>query len=647
MTEELITKARSPSGREGPDHGKTVVDGIVRRTSVSALQMADDSTSAGCLRKWWYDKVMGRSEPTTKAQANGTRLHGEMEAYLKTGEPRLSDQILRHLHFVPRPGSDLLVEHPTIPELSDGSSGLHLAPLRAAGIPVVGFIDLVHDRLTNQGGTEIEDTDDPPGTVEVIDWKFPGSMDFAKQGRELVKTIQMAGYGKYVFEVVPDAKLVRLSHGYMPTRGRGSKATVRADRDTIEKSWEHAESVARSTVDAARETDADKVTANRRACRAYNKQCIHASNGYCTAGMHNSLRALIGATASSALLAPEDDPVGLTILDRIRQTSAAPAAPQPVAATIALSGTVTPPVPVVPTGPTPEEIATARALEVAKLQAEEANARAVRNFEALADKVLAHNMGFPALAGVAAGLSTQAPGSERRAPGGLLGAVDTTTGTVFTIEDPAVLAQLLQELDAAAAARALAAVGTPAPQPGGILSPETPVVVVPVQVSTPAPTTPTVIAPDRQAALALGLSVVGAIVVESAEATATKTRKPRAAKVDAGVAAPSTDDRVILIVDGTVEGIATTSLHGLIDEWCSALASKFDAADIRCAAQDGPLGYNKWRGALAAFVRETSAQLPAGVYSIDTRGNELAEIVVQALAPRIRTSGGFVFRGIR
>lgn len=607
--------AKSPSGREGPDHGPTVLDGVVRRTSVSALQTADDSTDEGCLRKWWYHYVRGLKEPQTEAQANGTRLHSVIERYLRTGEKRLPDVILKNLHIVQPPGPDLLIEHPLVPAMPDGSSGLHLSPVRAAGIPLVGFIDLVHDRLTNLGGADVEDTQDSPGTVEVIDWKFTLSMDYAKTPAQLPKTIQMAGYGKWAFETLPDLKLVRLSHGYMPARGRGAKPTIRVDRDVIERSWEHADSVARSVIDAARETDPDRVPANRRACNAYNKKCIHAQGRYCTAGMHNSLREI--ANAKSAGIPMGLNVIGNSILDKIRQQSNPAPQPTSVAATIGLTGTVVPPV------------AVDRAAEIARLQAEEAEQIATRAFEAVCDKIVEHQMGFPHLTDSAAALYVKAKGAAH-APSGQLGSLDAGGAPIVVIPSPEVLAGLLGELENAAAKRAAVAASSPAPSPGPAITPPE----APLQpITQAAATVPTAPAPTPQA-------------VAAAESVAKKTRGPGRPKTTPAADAPP-GGQVILLVDGIADGVSAMSLHGLIDELAMSLANEYNAADIRCASNDTPLGFGKWTGAYHAHVRDAVATLAPGVYAVDTRGSQLAEIFVDALRSRIRETGGFLFRGAR
>ena len=643
-------KAESPSGRQGPDHGPTIdpVTRELRRTSVSQLQTADSSTAEGCLRKWWYDRVMGRKEPSTEAQETGKEHHGYMEHHLLTGETRLPDRILRNLHFVPKPGADLLIEHPTIPVMSDGSSGLAHAPLRAAGVPVVGYIDCVDGRLENPGGYDVGDTRDPPGTIHVRDWKFTGSLDYAKTGPELVKTIQMAGYGKYRFDVGWPGDLVRLSHGYFPKKGRGELRTVRVDRAAIEKSWEHAESVTRSLIDVARETDPERVPANRRACNAFKKRCIHLADGYCTAGMHNSLRQIVGARSASALTT--EDSMGVSILDRIRGTGAQPATSATApAVTVALTG-----VPAAPVGPTPEEIAAAekaaKAEALAKLQAEEKEQRAAKQFDTLVSRVAEHNMGMPAFGGEALRLYRVArPAAPDSAftGSGTIGAPNTEDGTTYMVSDPAELAKLADELDIFAAQRAAELKNAPAPapvaQPVGLLAPEAPIpVAAPVPASVPTAPAATVAAAKAEAEApkkrgAVKKPAAEVIVYDPAQVAALSDGKVVASTVGA----------VNLIVDCSVEGVVTTSLHGLVQEWCDAIANQFDAADIRCAPEKSPLGFGKWPGALHPFVRETAAQLPPGWYSLDSRGGQVIEVVIDALRSVIRASGGVLIRGAR
>lgn len=273
-------------------HGRAVQDGNVRFLSVSSLEKGDSSKPTGCLRRWHYQYIGGIKEPPSDRMEAGERMHAEIAHYLTTGENILSAQVMAGMHMIPEPGEDLLVEHDIVPQMPDGKSGIAIAPLRASGIPIVGAIDLIHGRGINKGTDDIENIYDPEGTIEVIDWKSCRTLDNIKKGPELLKSIQMAGYGKYVFETEPNANLVRLSHGYFPSRGVPRKTTIRVDRDQIEKSWEHANRVASSISDAAKEPNPDLVEANTDACMSYGRECP--AKSVCSAVKNNALSKFVG-----------------------------------------------------------------------------------------------------------------------------------------------------------------------------------------------------------------------------------------------------------------------------------------------------------------------------------------------------------------
>ncbi len=281
-------------------HGRAVEKGVVRFLSVSALEKADSSKPNGCLRRWHYQYIGGIKEPQSKAMADGERLHNEIAHYLATGEKVLSSKVMAGLHMLPDPGPDLLIEHDIIPAMPDGKSGIHQAVLKADNIPIVGAIDLIHARGINKGTSDITEMRDPEGTIEVIDWKTCRTLNHAKSGPDLLKTIQMVGYGKYIFEAEPDAKLVRLSHGYFPTQGSPRKSSIRVDRDQIEKSWEHSNRVASSIRDAAKETNPDLVEANTQACNAFGKECP--AKSVCSAVKNNVMSKFVGEILSSQII---------------------------------------------------------------------------------------------------------------------------------------------------------------------------------------------------------------------------------------------------------------------------------------------------------------------------------------------------------
>jgi hypothetical protein len=143
----------------------------------------------------------------------------------------------------------------------------------------------------------------------------------------------------------------------------------------------------------------------------------------------------------------------------------------------------------------------------------------------------------------------------------------------------------------------------------------------------------------------------------AAEAAAASTEKkrgpgrPRRAAPDSPIAtrpaadatAPASNEEtagVELFVD-VVTSVATSNLDGYVAEKLGRLCREGNVLDVRCAPKDSPLAYGGWRGLLTALVRAEPP--PAGRYSIDSRGGEVAEVVIEAL----RTSASFFVRGSR
>lgn len=296
--------------------GHAVADGLIRYLSVSALAKADPREH-GCFRRWAYRYVFGfteaENEKAKKSKEAGGKLHAELEHYLRTGEKALSSLAMRGLHFVPRPdlyvaesgdivGRDLFIEYPLHEILPDGTVK---SPLTAAGIPVVGYMDCAHGRGINQGASDVTETQDPPYTVEVIDWKYKGNTvdrygnSTLIPAERLIYTTQMAGYGEWFRRTWAHLTHIRLSHGVFPAKGgEPRKITKLHVIDDCARTWEYVEGVARSIVDVAKETDVNKVPANLMACEMYGG-CPH--RAYCTAAQNNSLSRLFGETAASEL----------------------------------------------------------------------------------------------------------------------------------------------------------------------------------------------------------------------------------------------------------------------------------------------------------------------------------------------------------
>jgi hypothetical protein len=306
--------------------GKAVINGEMRYGSVSAVKSFDSGTRGGCPRRWWFSKIGGKSEAAREApraaKDKGIKLDTELKHYLRTGEKNLSGLALKGLHILEKPGADLGldVKMHTVDKYDeqqpDGSWKFGLirvnSLLTAAGIPFVGELDVVHTRghYRDDDGTFY---DDPPDTVEVGDIKFKS---YAKDRHgnstlslptDLIRDIQMAGYGEWVARVRPSTKNVRLSHLYFPEKGAlPTKVTRLHVIDDCRQTWNYVEGVVGNMKLAARETDVEQVPYNTAACDAF-AGCPHRE--YCSGYRRTSLDNLYGKIANDFVQG--EPPVGL------------------------------------------------------------------------------------------------------------------------------------------------------------------------------------------------------------------------------------------------------------------------------------------------------------------------------------------------
>jgi hypothetical protein len=567
-------------------HGRAVEKGTVRFLSVSALEKADASKPNGCLRRWWYQYIGGIKEPPSKAMLEGEQLHREIATYLETGHKALSSQVLSGLHMIPDPGPDLLIEHDIIPAMPDGKSGLAHAVLKADGIPVLGAIDLIHARGINKGTNDITDTHDPAGTIEVIDWKTCRTLNHAKPGPELLKSIQMVGYGKYIFEAEPDAKLVRLSHGYFPKQGTPRKTTIRADRGQINKSWEHANRVASSIRDAAKETNPDLVEANTQACTAFGKDCP--AKSVCSAVKNNVMAKFVGNLQASQLIPPgnlikkmENAPNN-GILAAIKAKQAASNLPEP-RPNRGVFGSI---------GATKAEVTD----EKARLKAE------LERLEALEKEALKDEK--PDLSNGPELLPPDAPESDPML------ASKPQVQNSFT--------------------EAMAAVAE-----------EVPVVEV-VEKKKRGPKGPR--KPKVETSKVEEITKEEEVLIkERAEEISEMVSSPPSAPSEGPEqvhADPVERQPVNLYVNCSVEGVVVESLWPLIDHLIELLNQESKSKDFRLSKD---LEYGKWKAALTAFIHATP--IPGGNYALPRAHGDIGQVVVEAMGPIIRKTGGVLVVG--
>jgi hypothetical protein len=611
MPQKIDYKRIGSSVRQFPDNP---TKNFMRYASVSQITAFNPDQFGGCNRAWWYSKIMRLERPQTAAQDLGVEIHKQIETYLTTGEDVLGIVARAGFRFLPKPGADLGVEIPFgdeiivemfdkqrqlethIEEVGGGRYDQNYAELAKwendnlktvrpnyliadGNVPILGAIDVVNERgewLDNDGRLWL--TPDEP---EVVDWKTSADIDkYAKTGPELIDTDQMIGYAKYASQRYPRANQIRISHGYFQTRGapRAKKVSTLVGLDIIESRWQHIEKRVREMKHVARETDVTKIPANLDACSAY-RGCAFA--GQCPRAMKSTIMAAFHAAEKT-----ENKGTRMGLLDKLRKgESLAPATP------------VANPTPAKPpaSGPTITE-------EIARLRAEEqAN-----------DPNTGHK---PELEAAIAAEVAKRKATENRG-------VCKVDGQTLTPDNSSQLAN-----------GTVVHIGCKV----GVTPPDAPT-------SNPA-TNAAPVPPDALASLPPDIrSIVeshGATPPTTAAESATEKRKPGRPKKDAApppevhgatigelVAATTRE----LFVDCIVKGRVTVDLGLYIDNMCNHLATKFNAADIRCAPSDSPLSFGKWKGALAALIRENPPE--NGVYVLHgVRESEIKAVVVETLEP--------------
>ncbi len=647
-------------------HGATITpDGTLRFTSVSALELA-----VLCLRRWTYAYKWKLKDPQTEAQLRGESMHAEVARYERTGQKPTSSQVLVGLgaRMIPAPGPDLLVEYDMVPDLADGSSGLAYAILRAGDLPVTGAIDLIHARPENPGVQDIHDVRDPAGTLKIIDWKFTGKLDHAKAGHELVDTLQMAGYAKFGFELAPYLGLnidrVRISHGYMPAKGTPRMPTALVTREQVEKTWKRADRIAVSMRDAAKENDPDRIDADVRACRAYNRDCP--ARGVCRAAMHNSLTAFVGVTradrvlqamklplidssgdhcnmatpgtsfqpnsifaalkerqnaqgAPGALAPPpllqQPQPqqfaapqVGHSVAPPPQQF-AAPSSPLPppaqVAAPSAMTPTVHQPVPQPSQADIEAEMARLAAVAGAAQQAA-ALTQVAQDPRSLLSQMesygACYGIGIPTWSGAAATLVASIKNFALQPGAPVAGWGELAA---YQITDPAQWPQVVEEMRNMYAQRAAQAVGQApsAPQAPSLLPPNTPVSGPPIAQAPAAPPTTAQQAtvPPPPPALDEGKKRGGRKAAAApAPETTTTTGATPASTSVPQVAAASGTAAINVYIDCMVTGMQLKPLRPLVEHIVNQMYKDAGATDFRLVAKESPYAFNGWQGILAS-----------------------------------------------
>lgn len=239
----------------------SVLNGEIQRLSVSQMMTYDAAQSGGCARKWYFDKVLHVPRPPDQALLDGTRFHKEIERYLlgEISAQELSPTVRAGVHLMPQPNNARLLVEQDVSDL-----------LTLGGVAFRGSIDCVNRSSVYVDALGCEQQD-PQYTIEVIDWKSTANLKYAKRGLDLIDNAQMIGYAEYIRRRYPSAAFVRLSHVYFQKRGSYSaqKSTALFAVDVIRDKWQSLNSLVDQMRASARAATVADVPPNFNSCDAF------------------------------------------------------------------------------------------------------------------------------------------------------------------------------------------------------------------------------------------------------------------------------------------------------------------------------------------------------------------------------------------
>lgn len=585
---------------------------VIRFSSVSQVQSFEL-----CARKWYYDKVGGVQQPTTARQAVGVDGHAQVEAYLKTGQTAILGRMARAgAHFLP-PLSVANI-HTEFPIHGDGVN-----LLTADGVVFRGFVDVL-----NIGPTWRDDDGcDRPleKTPEIIDWKFLGDLKWAKTPTQLVESTQMIGYAEWARRNY-HVDSVRVSHGSFQTQGAAAarKTSALITAETVKESWLHVEEKVGRMKVAARASRADDVEPTYSACGAYGG-CHYLA--ICPRTPGAAVRQLFGIRREKG-----DE---MSLLDKYRKRATEPTAEVKAEIAKLKAEEVAVKTPDV----TPEQFEKlSETARVASLFPQDSSGIVKKELVAQANVTIVLDAAAAKKLEVPPGTAYETSVAHARVVGILPPDAPTSGPSKSAVAIPpgdlaGMHPAIVKVAEQFAVEGATVEVKPPPVGPGEGHTGGT-IVVKKKPKKDKAP--PTVAEKDAIGA-ALDLAATGKAIddmvnIVKSEAVAPIVRIASAAALLEVSADIKIDTGITLQVDVITAGFTPVDLEAYVVLKCRALEREFGAVDIRCAPADGPLGFGKWKGALAALVRD---EPPApGVYLLnDVRGSEIREVVVEALRP--------------
>jgi hypothetical protein len=671
--------------RQQTYYGPSLVAGQIRYLSVTQFEQFDRDTEGGCKRKFWFRRVARIPEPQRKPQKLGEQVHSQIEHYLKTGQDVLGEVARAGKRFLPRPGSDLLVEH-EFSGFEDGRAatdatygpvrGRIVSALQAGGIPVIGYIDLMHARgewVDDAGASHTE-----PQTAEVLDHKTSKQIadvvdddtgivfkkGWAKSAEQLACTWQMSGYGVVALARWPGLVGVRLSHGYYQTQGprAASKRSVLVSVEDVVSRWRRSDQVVEEMRAVARVTKVEDVEPNLDACSAYGG-CAYRSQ--CPMDPMVMLQRVGGKEPA------REGRKMASILDQMRAKAKGAALPaaNPAAAAVAAekakllaeekagrTGSIVPPDAPAPQK-THEPIPAEAPPEVRKFAQATAPAYGdcskcyatlnAGNASRLPNGTVQHIgcVGVPN-----GGQMVSIPTSEIRGTedgrtvggGGPPSAMKEASACIPPGQRELTADEAIEKKIECPCGETLK-IKKPQKMDGKWFA------LVPSHVAPAAPAVAPAPAPAKEGTQ-MKISVEqadGSMKVITPGTTAAPTVLPvatgTAATAILGEWPAPTAVGIDLYLDCVPDGVAVQRLDTYAEGLAEAICREAHAADLRCAPKDSALSYGGWKGMLAATAK---AQLPPpGAYVVSS-SNEIAFCVFEAIAGKAKALGGKVVRGV-
>lgn len=568
----------------------------IRYTSVSQITNFDPSQFGGCNRKWWLDKIGRIKTPQTAAQDTGVQIHEQIETYLTTGDDVLGIVARAGMRFLPKPGPGLHVEmafgDEKIVELFDEKRKQEDEMARNGG----GYFSSDWAEHVSWHGVNVADilpnyliaAGDVPilGAIDVIndrgEWlDGEGALWRAPNEVEVIDWKTSADIDKYA-KTGPE--LIQTNQMIVYAK-YASQRFSRAEQIRISHGYFQTRGTPRAKkvstlvgldiVERRWLHIEQRINEMKQIARETEIEKVPANLEACSAYRGCAFAAYCPRSAKSTIMAAlqaaenaDKKPMGL--LDKIKSG-------QSLTATAPVAAPAKPPTPT----PVADPIVAA---EIERLKAAERG----------------DDRGTCKVDG-----ETLTPENSSRLPSGDVVHIGCKPGVMPP--------------DAPASNPATNAAPVP-PEALATLPPDVRTVVENHGATTP--TTAPELSPEKRGrgrppgstkkseSTTNASEVHGTRIVEIAEASASRQ----------------------LFVDCIVKGRITVDLSAYVEKMCADLAAKFGAADIRCAPSDSPLSFGKWKGALAAAIRENPPE--NGTYVLHgVRESEIRLVVCETLEP--------------